>query len=468
MKRKKAKVLLIKPYGVADEIIPPFSLGYLAAVSRDKAECHIIDCIKDGYNLERLRSLFLTSKYDVVGIGAYSNNISTSREIFRLVKQLDNNVCTILGGPHVTVLPEETFEYFGQSLDYGFCGESEIGFPEFISIVSDGGGYIPESELADISGLIYRNNGRIQVNPCKIVSNLDEIPFVAWDILRPETYPMSPHGAVFKRFPLAPMIATRGCPFQCAYCSASILSGKKIRRRSVDNIIEEIQILHRDYGIQEIHFEDDNFTASRGFVIDFCERLMSSGLKISWAFPNGIRVDTLDGDLLKIMKRAGCYSFCFGIESGSQRILDRMKKKITLKKIKEKAVLARELGFSLGGFFILGFPSETEEEIEETIRFAKELPLDRAAFFYFQYLPGTEEYNRLIQERNVRLDWNLISLHNSRNLSDIPEKTLIRLRRKALLTFYLRPGAIWAMVRGVQSWRHLKYILKRSVRWLRV
>jgi radical SAM superfamily enzyme YgiQ (UPF0313 family) len=145
-----------------------------------------------------------------------------------------------------------------------------------------------------------------------------------------------------------------------------------------------------------------------------------------------------------------------------------MKKKITLKKIKEKVVLAKELGFSLGGFFILGFPSETEEEIEETIRFAKELPLDRAAFFYFQYLPGTEEYNRLIQERNVRLDWNLISLHNSRNLSDIPEKTLRRLRRKALLTFYLRPGAIWAMFRGVQSWGHLKYILKRSVRWIRV
>ena len=174
------------------------------------------------------------------------------------------------------------------------------------------------------------------VNPPIFVETLDEFGMPSWDLLRPDTYPLAPHGGFFKNYPIAPIIITRGCPFSCTYCAGHLISGKKIRHRSIDKVIEEIKVLYYQYGIREIHIEDDNFTFYHDLVYEFCRKLKENHLNISWTCPNGIRLDSLTKELLMAMKGAGLYGISVGVESGSDKILKDMRKSLTKEKIREK------------------------------------------------------------------------------------------------------------------------------------
>lgn len=462
------KILLIKPYDIADELIPPLSLGCIAARVRDRHEVVILDAMKDRQRPQDIATRVVGEGFGLVGFQIWTKDIHEVLETCRLIKEAAPGVVTVVGGIQPTMQPEETLRFLIPWVDFAWQGEAENGFGPFVDILASGR---PEPELlASIPGLVWRDGEAIRVNANCFIDDLDTIGLPAWDLIPPDRYPCAPHGAFYRNYPLAPIVVTRGCPFPCRFCSAKEASGARLRSRSIDSVMTELQLLHDRFGVKEFQIEDDNFTLNRGYVEEFCQRLLRSGLNMTWSFPNGVRLDTLDPQILALMRRAGCYALNFGVESGSARILELIAKKSTAEQMRSQIIMAKEAGFDLGGFFIIGFPSETVAEIEETIRYACSLPLDRIGVSYFQPFPGTKFFQELVASGEIDNDWGFsqhTSLHDLTYVTPtLTADELARLRKRLLMMFYLRPRVVLGMARQVRTPQHFYYMLKRSLRWL--
>lgn len=460
------RVLLYKLNSIADECIPPISLGYLAACSAN----HDVE-ILDGQRLELkdvdVVKYCLSHNIEVFGLSAMTKDLPSSRELLRKLKTSIPDLITVVGGTQPWLMPTETLSFYGDVVDCVFGGESELSLPAFLNCIQEGGNI----EEAIIPGTVYRKKDGAEVSnsPCRI-ENLDSIPFPRWDLMPPRAYPHAPHGGFFRQFPIAPMITSRGCPYSCTFCSSPVMYGRRIRFRGLDTIFEEIELLYTKFGVREIHFEDDNFSLRRNFVLEFCDRMLSTGHAITWGFPNGIRLDTLDDEVLSAMKKAGAYALNFGIESGDDETLKLIKKKIDTKEIAARIRMVKNYGFSTGGFFIIGFPWETAENILRTFEFARKLDLDRVGFSYFQPFPGTDLTKWLIEREEFKMD--LESFHTSlHDITFVPEgmtkAQLQNLRRIGLAKYYSNPKRIYKILSGVKTPQHLAAILKRGMRWLR-
>jgi len=446
---KKLKILLIKPFSVTDEIQPPLGLGYLATAVRDKHDVTIIDGIKEKLTLQKFKDELEKENYDVIGIQCYTFDKHTVKEMINLSRIINKDIIIIVGGPEPSSNIKDIFNYL--HADFGFKGEAEIGFPALMDNISG-----KKIKLEQIPSLIWKDKSKIKVNQQRFIENLDELKNPSWDLLKPDTYPP------------APVFATRGCPYHCTFCAGFLISGRRIRYRSVKNFVDEIELLHKQYGINEIHIEDDNFSLKREFVIDFCNELIKRRLDITWACPNGIRLDSLDLELVKLMKKTGLYTVSVGIESGSDRILKIMKKSLSKEIIREKLNMLDKAGLDTVGFFILGYPDETIKDIDETIGFACSLPLKRASFMTFKPFPGTEASSRIMEElKNKDLKWENFALNTvAYSPRGITLKQLKFLRRKALIKFYFRPKIVIDFISSINSFNHAKYVFKRVFRWL--
>jgi radical SAM superfamily enzyme YgiQ (UPF0313 family) len=457
------KTLLVKPNNRSDHIQPPLGLGYLATALRNKGEVRIVDGIKERLAPAGLRRILARYKPDVVGFQCYTMDVRVVREALRAVKEIDNNIVTFIGGPHPSAMPEEAFRYFGQDLDFLFRGECEKSLPLFLELCSRGN--IPAE---DVPGLVWRQGDALRSNPVYLEENLDSLGFPAWDLLRPESYPESQHGAFYKKFPIAPIILTRGCPYQCTFCAARVVSGTSLRKRSVPHVIEEIKLLYNDHGIREFHVVDDNFTLDKEYAKGFLRELLRQNLDISWATPNGVRIDSLDEELLGLMKKSGLYLLSLGIESGSPATLQRMKKDLDIPLVRQKVALIRSFGLDIAGFFVIGFPGETGRDIEETIRLSLELDLVRANFFTYLPFPGTESYDTLIRSGELKgIKWERFTFMNTAYAPPgFSRRRLRGLKRQAFLRFFLRPRILKENLRGIRSPRHFFYLLRRFFHWI--
>ena len=360
-------------------------------------------------------------------------------------------------------MPSETMLYLGEDADFLFKGEAEAAFPKLLDIIGKGKG-----DLESVPGLVWREGGQVRSNAASFIEDLDAIGLPAWDLIHPEDYPESQHGAFFRKFPIAPIMITRGCPYPCAFCAGGVVSGKKIRKRSIESVLGEIKTLYKDHGIREFHVIDDNFTMDASYAKEFLRRLKGIGLDISWAVPNGVRMETLDPEILKLMKDTGLYLISLGIESGSDEILRLMKKGNTVSRIRECVRMINDSGIDVAGFFILGYPGETEESIKKTIRFSLELGLVRANFFTYLPFPGSESYDQLASSGELdRVDWDNFYFMNAAYVTPgLTRKGLKNLQRIAFAKFYLRPKIMLYNIRSVKSVRHFMFLLKRFFLWI--
>jgi len=467
------KILLAKPFNISDHIQPSLGLGYLATAVRKEHDVEILDCIKEGITLDKIGHEIRKRSPDVVGFQFYTFDREYLKNAFRIVKEIDQDIVTLAGGPHPSAVPEDTLREIGNNLDFAFKGEAEVGLPILLREIEVAKASVPEKlnpeKLAQVPGLIWRRDGNVIVNQQVFPENLDALGFPAWDLIRPDRYPEAQHGAFFENFPIAPIMITRGCPFQCTFCGGSLVTGKKVRFRSVEHVMQEIEMLYRDYGIREFHIIDDNFTIKPDYAKEFCRRLIASGLKISWATPNGVRVETLDEELLHLMKDSGLYLISLGIESGSDRILKLMKKHLDTATVREKIKLIRKVGIDIAGFFIIGFPGETKEEIRQTIKFSTELDLLRANFFTYLPFPGTESYKELLQSGEIKkVDFNNFYFMSAPYApSGITRKELRKLQREAFTKFFfLRPGILLKNLVKIKTFNHFKFLFRRFLRWV--
>lgn len=437
-------------------VVPPIGLGYLAsALRKERFDVQILDCIKEKISFEKFKWIIKEGNFDIVGIQTFSCDLATVQRLIDMTKNINSSILTIVGGAHPSGVGEEIFDDL-RNLDFAFKGEAEIGVPLLLKKLGD-------SNLQDIPGLIWKLNHHPVCNPPIYVEELDSLGLPSWDLMNPQTYQQAPQGVFLRTPPVAPISTSRGCPFLCTYCAGKTITGNKVRKHSIDYVIDEIKFLYHHYGVREIHVVDDTFTQFRDRVVSFCHQLLDKNIKISFTFPNGVRLDTLDEDLLVLMKKAGCYSMIVGIESGSQRILDHMKKRLNLKQIEEKVSLINRVGIDVRGFFILGYPTETKDDILATIKFARKLKISAAHFSNFLPLPGTEITRRLLKEKKIeKIEWSKLFYSKAPFTPEgIKPDELKKFQRKAYLKFYLRPIILIRLFSQIKSFYHFWSIIKR-------
>ena len=460
------KILLVNPKLRLDNILPVLGLGYLANAIKDKHEVKILDCMKEGYSLDDYARYLKDYKPDVVGIQCFTYDIYIVADYLKQTRRVLPGAITLIGGPHPTAMPEDSMSFFGNTLDYAFRSEAEEGLPELLDLIESKNAI--NENLSEVKNLIWRHGNRIAANPITYIADVGKLGMPAWELMPPDTYPKSPFSAFYKRFPVAPIITSRGCPYDCIYCQAGLMSGTHMRYRPVSLVIEEIKYLERTFGVKEFQIIDDNFTLNRKYVMDFCNALARNNLDILWTCPNGVRLDTLNDEMVDAMKASGCYVISAGIESGSDRVLHYIKKQETVGVIREKVAMIQKHGIDVIGFFMLGFPTETPEEMEQTIKLSKELGLLRAIYFLYHPLPGTELYEMLDHTgelKGINYDANSFA-EVAYAPRGITKKQLKNIQRKAFLGFYLQPRQFLNLVVNIKSMNHLKFIIKRVYRWL--
>ena len=433
-------------------VVPSLGLGYLASCLRQAGhEVTILDALRDALPPDQVCKIVQAERPDLVGVTILSLFYPEARSRVRLLKQ----ACSckvVIGGHHVTALPEASLTE--TNADCAIVGEGED------TIVHLAGALEGAGEFADISGLAYRCDGSVVMNePSALIENLDGIPFPAWDLVGLERYPPISHGTIHRRFPNAPIITTRGCPYRCTFCAARLTAGTKLRKRSAENVVDEIEMLYKNFGISEFHFEDDNFAFEKQHAYRICEEIVRRGLRVDWSCPNGVRVDTLDDELLAMMKRSGCYMLALGIESASQEILEAAHKKMNIDVVPETVRRMRVHGILSMGFFILGLPGETQETALKTIDFAKTVDLDFVMFTHFVPLPGTEIFDQLT--RSGRDPEEFFGSHlMSRAVLEtehLSRADLTRLQKRAHREFYFRPRVFFRTLARIRpsQWRYL-------------
>ncbi len=436
-----AKILLINPnyfdhifrqarvkVAIAPGITP---LGLLSIAAPLRASGHSVKLLD--LNLSKnpqmeLQETLRKFKPDLVGATSTTPIIKKVYQIAETVKKYDKTVVVVAGGPHPSARPVEVLRE--SCIDYVIQGQGE---PAISSIVEDG-------RPAGIPNLYYKENGAV-INPEKneVVQDLDALPYPAYDLLDISKY-RQPR-IISRKEPVGYVETSRGCYGRCIYCNKNI-HGSKIRSKSPARTVDEMEwMLH--LGFREIQIIDDNFTANKERAHAVCEEILRRGLKFPWYPRGGIRVDRVDLELLTIMKRAGCYRIPFGVESGSQRVLDTIGKGITLGQVEKSVYLAKKVGMETECYFILGLPSETEEDLQRTIDFAVKLDPDYVKFPFMVPLPGTPVFDSLLASGRIKtLDWEKYSFYTSPDeLSDhdvMPWTTIKRYERLAYKRFYFR------------------------------
>ena len=392
----------------------------------------------------------------MVGIGAVTPMIKRAIEIAGLVKKVNPEILTILGGPHPGCTVDETL--INTDVDAVVMDEGEETLPELVNKFLSG-----SKDFFDIIGCAFKNNGQIITNPRrKMIDNLDSLPFPAFDLMPIELYfrKKMTFGILQKSTRSLPVFASRGCPSGCTFCLRFL--GKKLRVRSAENIVDELMERKKRYGVTEFNFLDDNFTLHKRRVIEVCELIHTRGLNITFRFPNGVREDFLDEEILGALKSVGCYHLDFGIESGSQKVLDIIKKGKKIEEITEKVYLCKKYGFKVSSSFLFGTPGETLEDMEETIRYAVSIPLDSASFGIVTPFPGTELRKECMEKGYlVHSDYEYYNIAMDRFTPPIetPEwkaADLMRMIQKANRAFFLRPRRVLKLLPTILNPVNLK------------
>lgn len=375
----------------------------------------------------------LNPKY--VGITLFTVGVWSASRISRKIRAALPKITIIIGGPHVSSMAEETMLRFPE-FDYAIVGEGEEALVRLLNALDEG------ADVSDLPSLCYLNGGEIRNNAALPINrDLDRLPMPAWDLLTdfPDSYPAAIYD--FPRLPVATIAASRGCPFHCKFCDTSTF-GARMRAYSPERVFEIIQHLQSNYGVCHILFVDDLFLASKVRTKKLCELIINSDVNITWSCT--ARVDTVKPDILKLMKAAGCWEISFGLESGSDELLQSMDKSASIASSEKAIKWTAEAGIRVKGLFMLGYPGETTKTIELTKEFITRLPITIMNLSKFTPYPGSPIYKELYGT-NIRDDhWKKM---NGMNFVWAPEgmtvEELDRHYQEVLKNFYRRPAMLW-------------------------
>jgi anaerobic magnesium-protoporphyrin IX monomethyl ester cyclase len=421
----------------------PLGIAYLAGALRSQqgVDVECLDTSLVDRPFRHLADTIRSRRYELIGFSVTTPQLGTARRMARLAKTIAPGCQIVLGGAHPSVMPRETLHW--PWVDTVVIGEGE---ETLVELVQRGG------DPAGVAGLWYRDDHRIVENPRRpYVSDLDRLPLPARELFPMQTYVRNWYSldTVSPGLRGTSLVGSRGCPYRCSFCQPTIstLFGRAVRKRSPGSIIAELEMLIATYRIEAFMFEDSTFVLDAAWVRDICQALIEADLGLVWGC--NVRADLLDHDLLAMMHRAGLRKVNLGIESASERVLsDIYQKGITLRQVDQVVTWARELRIRVQGYFILGAPTETKDEMLRTVRYARELDIDDAVFDIATPFPHTVLYE--MSRQQIRSDLADFDCFHRCVYGDRPEASarfIETLKTKAYYLFYLHPRRLPWMVR---------------------
>jgi radical SAM superfamily enzyme YgiQ (UPF0313 family) len=424
---------------------PPLSLLYLAAVTRAAGhQTRILDCLPTRVDHAAAARQILDCGPTHVGLTATTIAIHSAAAVAEEIKRLRPEVVTVIGGTHVTAVPEETMQRFA-AFDVAVVGEGESTLVELLEAADRG------AEMIEIAGLVVRTEDGLCTTPRReLVADLDLLPMPAWDLLEGFPHHYQPPLYRLTRIPAAWLVTARGCPYHsCTFCDRSLLGGS-YRAHGIDYVLAMIHSLIDDYGIRGLIIYDEEFLSNTKRLSRFCERVDAEGLDLRWAC--NARTTGITPDTIQMMKRAGCRAVSFGIESAAEEILAVYRKRINLAGAAEVLRHCRQAGIVTNGFFMIGGPLETEATVQQTLDWARRVDLDFMNMAFFTPFPGAEITRTIGDYGRVRLDWERLSPADTAFIpAGMSEESLRRSYRRAILGFYLRPKIVWSMLRHLRN-----------------
>lgn len=453
-KNKKGRVLLIYPPSpvinredrcqqptkelLVIPPLPPTDLMYLASIVENCGFEAIIRDYSQGGNFEAdLKEI--QPNYLVANIA--TPTFKSDMMAVQLAKEIVPSICTIVkGAPFLTYNTNTIYE--NPFIDYVIMGEAELTLKDIL----DG---VPDNEIL---GICYRENFQPVKNDKRpFIDNLDILPFPARHLVDNSIYKRPDNGKV-----QAVVKVARGCPFHCFFCLATPVSGAKVRTRSPENIVAELKECVEKYNIKNFLFWSDIFNFDREWTLELCQKIIESGLKITWS--SNTRADTMDDEMAKMMYKSGCRLVSIGVESGSQKMLDNIGKKITLDDIRNTVKILKKNKIKIYNYFVIGLPWETEETVEETIKFAIELDSNFISFYTATPLPGTKYFayamlNKLVEGN---LDFRSAYYEPVVRSEHLSKERIFELHKQAVKRFYLRPKFILKTLLSLRSFAEVK------------
>ena len=457
LQRVFVKILLIQPpYDLFPDderqAMPPLGLAYIAAVlERDGHDVRIIDCVAEGFdNLQpqadgrrrcglqgkELQQLILDFEPHIVGVSClFTAQAKSAYDVCRLVKSTGLNITTVMGGAHPSAVPQEVLSVV--EVDAVCIGEGEMVMARLAK-------ELEQENTPNIPGLYWRvHKDKFRTAPPDVVRDLDELPLPARHLLPMHLYfkHKAPHGGIVRRNPCTNVITSRGCPARCSFCSIHTVWGRKFRSHSSKWVLDELESLVKEYGVREIQFEDDNITLNKKRMIEICEGMIERKLDLLWTTPNGVALWALDEQLINLMRRAGCYHITIAVESGSPRVLKEIiGKPIDLVRVPNIVKACKKAGMNLSAMFVVGFPGETREEIQQTFDYAMNMGADAVHFFTATPYPGTKLFKECVEKKLIPLPVNPDTLRIGQPVISTSEWTaeeLGKMVRTAQGRFYL-------------------------------
>ena len=378
--------------------LQPMGILYIATVLKQHGiDVEVLDADIEGLTINEMVERILGANPVLVGFSIMTPQLMSALEAAFWLKRARPSLPIVLGGAHISSTLDDTFS-LADCFDFAVYGEGELTMVEVAKKIEQGG--FPDC-IDGVSGVIYRNNkGEVIINPPRpFIMEIDSLPRIDYDMLDITKYRIP---TVVGRYVLA-MMMSRGCPFKCTFCDAPTTTGKKIRFHSPERAVEDIKYNYEKYGARSFAFRDSTFTANKKWVLRFCEAIIRSEIKIYWRCST--RVNCVDEELLKMMKRAGCYTINFGVESGHPKILKNIKKEVAIEQIYDAHELARKYGIRSYSTFIVGSPGETDETMQTTIDLARRIRPSLAMFFVAIAYPGTAMYDQAVKEGIVEPRW---------------------------------------------------------------
>lgn len=460
------KIVLVNPpitkqerYGSlapAGSYVPPLALCSLGALTRSLGyETAVIDSQVEGLDHAATIERIAAGKPDVVGITSTTSTFSSAARLAKMIKEDRNGTTVVAGGVHVSALPERCLRDH-PSIDVGVVGEGEETVAELMAALKG------RTPLDGIRGLALRRNGGVVLTPDRpLMKDLDSLPLPAWDLLPDFPAAYNVQAQSVSHFPSTSCCTSRGCTGRCKFCDRRIF-GRALRAHGADYVMRMIRELYDRYGIRDIQFEDDNFMLFRKRLLEICDRLVREKLDISWSCQ--ARVDMVMPETLQKMKEAGCWMILYGVESGSQKVLDAMDKQITVEKIERAIEMTHKAGIGCKGFFIAGYLSEDRESLKETYDFIRRCKLDDVSFHYFTPFPGSASYDVATEHGAQRGGFDDMTYYRPVFVPrGLTEQDLIRHTKACYRRFYSRPRTILTYLKRIRSPSHLLFFARSSV-----
>ncbi|MHA1848011.1 MAG: B12-binding domain-containing radical SAM protein [Promethearchaeota archaeon] len=465
-------VLLIRPYSFSRDVfskvigsITPLNLGFLAGflnrrlnINGKKVNIEILDMEVDRLNPDEFAEKIRIFKPDLVGFTTYTNTLPIVKYLSNIVKRVRKHVLIVLGGPHPSVEPVATLQY-GKNFDLVVPGEGELVLHDIVQFLLE-----KNKNISEINGIYYKDgsNGEVHHSSKRGLAR-DISIFYPPDrsLLHQEKYldkPQSP--GIWKR--TINIFTQRGCPFSCTFCASPEIHGKVVRFFPLDKIFKDIDESIKKYNIKHITFRDSNFTINKKRCIRLCQEFINRDWNVTWNCET--RVDLVDDALLKLMKRAGCTKISFGVESGSQKILNQARKNINIKKIIDTFNTCSKLGISTQAYFMVGFPNETLQDIYKTWQLILKIKPDFLFISILVPLPGTFIHDHFIKNKAALTEKDLISFQffNGKpvwNLNGLPPKTLVHYQKQIYRRYVINPRYFIRMIKKIRELGQLRYYM---------